>query len=100
MSQAEVSYRENERMLDCRSYILNALIQTMDKRSHSDSWIEDERLTVACSASEWAQAHGYAQRVTVDDVERIETSAVGHIDYAAKLALYVAEFVVYAKEIS
>ena len=79
---------------ECRSFILSALIASMEERSRSENWIENERTAVAVAANAWAQAHGFDRRVTVDDVERIEGNAVGHIDYASKLALCVAEFII------
>lgn len=63
----------------------------MDKRDTTSlDWIERERTTVAVAANEWATSHG-GRTVTVEDVERVEVLAVGHVDYARKLALYVAE---------
>ena len=79
----------------CRSYILSHLVQTMEERSRPGvDWITNERLAVVVAANEWAQANGYERRVTVADVERIEGNAIGHTDYASKLALYVAEFII------
>jgi hypothetical protein len=93
--------RDHEQLMACRSYILSRLIETMEERAASDDWIGNERLAIALAANEWATTHdrahvtaaGYHRPVTVEDVERIETRAVGHADYASKLALYVAEYV-------
>ena len=80
---------------ECRSYILSALIETMEERSKPGvDWVANERLAVAVAANEWAEAHGHERRITVADIERIEGNAIGHIDYASKLALYVAEFII------
>ena len=79
---------------DCRAYVLDALTVAMEDRRARDDWIEGERMAVAMAANEWAMAHGYERRVTVEDVEHVEGNAVGHIDYASKLALYVAEFII------
>lgn len=57
-----------------------------------DEWIAAERHAVAVEANKWAAAHGGAT-VTVDDVEAVEGLALGHIDYAHKVALHVAELV-------
>ena len=54
-------------------------------------WIDNERVALAVAANQWAQAHGLDRRVTVVSVLTIEGRAVGHIDYAEKIALYVAE---------
>lgn len=79
----------------CRDAIYSALLGQMQNRDHDSlDWIELERDAVAGAASLWAAANGYEAVVTPDDVERIETRALGHVDYASKLALYVAEFVV------
>lgn len=80
---------------ECRIYVLMGLTEAMEKRhDRPDTWVEDERLAVAVAANEWATAHGYDRRITVEDIERIEGNAVGHIDYATKLALLVAEFII------
>lgn len=80
----------------CRAYLLAALKEQMANRAEFTDWIERERFAIALAANEWAAGHGLAKRVTVADVERIEVMAVGHVDYASKLALYVAEFVLAA----
>jgi hypothetical protein len=57
-------------------------------------WIENERRVVANAANQAAYELGVTgQPVTVEDVERVERPAVGHVDYMSKLALYVAELV-------
>lgn len=89
-----VTLDDNGAVLGCRGDILGALVEAMADRGGSDEWIATERAVVADAANRWAESHGYERHVTVDDVERIEVAAVGHSDYASKLALYVAEFVV------
>lgn len=80
---------------ECRQYVFGALTVAMNGRHlHPDTWVDDERLAVAVAANQWAEAHGYERRITTEDIERIEGNAVGHIDYASKLALYVAEFII------
>lgn len=84
-----------ESIRGCRSHVFAALSDAMRHRHlRKDTWVDDERLAVVIAANEWAQAHGFDRRVTVADVERIEVGALGHVDYASKLALYVAEFLV------
>lgn len=79
----------------CQQYVYKALVEAMRFRDLSDqTWITTERAVVAEAASRWAKTHVYPHGVTPEDVKRIEGVAVGHTDYAAKLALYVAEFVV------
>jgi hypothetical protein len=89
-----INARTHDAILDCRSHVLAALIEAMGERHTSPDWIRNERLAVTIAANRWAQAHGYDRHVTVADVEHLEGNAVGHYDYARKLALYVAEFVV------
>lgn len=78
----------------CQDHIHRALLQEMSHRGDRGdaTWIEREREAVAIAANQWATAHGMAT-VTVDDVERVEPMAVGHMDYGSKLALYVTELV-------
>lgn len=86
-------------LLGCRDYVLEAFNREADKRSrwhYSQAWAERERTAIAVAANVWADAHGIAARVTVDDVEKLEGRAVGHVDYATKLALYVAESIVFS----
>src|SRR6266704_5262302 len=84
-----------EAVRDCRAFILSALIETMEDRSRIGvDWVTNERNAVAVAANKWAEAHGSERRITVEDVERIEGNAIGHVDYASKLALYVAEFII------
>lgn len=58
-----------------------------------NAWVESERMAVAVAANQWAEAHGIARRVTVEHVESVESMAMGHVDYASKLALYVSDLV-------
>lgn len=82
--------REHFAMLKARDHILRALSNEMTHRETNPHWVDDERMSVVLAANEWAISRGLPT-LTFADVERIETSAVGHIDYASKLALYVAE---------
>ena len=84
---------DGQQVRDCRNHVMAALVQAMAARPRYD-WIEQEPTAVAVAANQWAEAHGIGRRVTVDDIERIEGNAVGHVDYASKLALYVAEFII------
>lgn len=85
---------DQNRLMRCREHILQALKDAMAERHKHLHWVEFERQAVAMAANEWAKAQGIDRTVTVADVEVIEQKAVGHVDYASKLALYVAEFVV------
>lgn len=85
---------DHERVMSCRAYIYEALVRAMDDRANHVDWVERERMAVVVAANEWATAHPSSRTVSVMDVERVEVLAVGHVDYATKLALYVAELVV------
>lgn len=80
-------------LLSCRDHIYGRLVAQMSKRGSDPAWEDKERQAVAIAANEWAGAHEGTRAVTVDDVERVEVLAVGHVDYAPMLALYVAELV-------
>lgn len=82
-------------LLRCRDYVLAALLEEMTFRSHRAdlTWIEREREAVAVAANRWAKNNDIGRRVTVDDVERLEQQAIGHSDYASKLALGVADMI-------
>lgn len=89
----------HESIMAAHRYLLDALRAEMAHRSEHDDWEVRERFAVTLAANEWANAH-YCQRlVTVDDVEAVEHFAVGHVDYASKLALYVAELIHGVREI-
>lgn len=87
--------RQHRSRLACRDYVLDALRKAMEARHRFTGleWIDYERQAVAIAANQWADAHGIERTVTVHDVERIEVTAVGHVDYGPKLALYIAEYV-------
>lgn len=56
-----------------------------------DEWITAEREAVASAANTIASAYGHPGAMTVDRVAVLEVTCVGHVDYATKLALLVAE---------
>jgi hypothetical protein len=76
--------------IDCIDFIRKRLNGAIANRNADPDWIDKERLVVALAAQDWARAHGLAYRVTVADVERVEVTAVGHVDYVKKLAIAVA----------
>lgn len=82
-------------MLRARDYILAVLEHEAAKRSDAPglSWVENERLAVVRAANEWALGHNCPHLVTEAMVERVEGLAIGHADYAIKLALYTAELI-------
>lgn len=78
----------------CRDFIVEALSEAMDMRHSDPNWIYSERIAVAIAANNFARAFDIDRHTTTEDVERIEVSCVGHVDYVSKLALRVAEWVV------
>lgn len=85
-------------MLKCRDFIHDAFQLEADNRSWNEDWEAAERLAMAKAANDWAAAHGL-NKVTVHQIEDIEHLAVGHIDYATKIALYIAEMVYGVREV-
>ena len=53
-------------------------------------WQRLERLAIWGAAKDYAQQYGLCVP-TMDDIERAETCAVGHVDYGAKWAYGVAK---------
>ena len=79
--------REPERTL------YDAFQAESEKRSNRrlEEWLIAEVHAVWRAARDYAKAHNL--RVpTLEDVEAAERSAYGHIDYGAKWALYVADY--------
>ena len=57
-------------------------------------WDEKMNGELAEQANSWALAHGY-DLITVEQVDRFDSLASGHIDWAQKLALSIADYCVY-----
>lgn len=85
---------EHTRMMELRQHVLDALTVEMEKRdgSHDLAWVRRERYAMADAANRWLAVEGIDRTVTSADVELLERQAMGHSDYASKVALYVAEF--------
>lgn len=83
-----------DELRNCRERCLIALARAMDDRNTFKGleWIGHERRAITEAANAWATAHGLPT-ITVEQVQAAEHMAVGHIDYAEKLALYVSELV-------
>lgn len=93
MKTTTITLKEHEMLLEARDHIVTALRDEMDKRPTMASnlkWIEKERWAVVYAANDWAQANNFGS-ITASDVKHLESLAVGHVDYALKLCLYVAE---------
>lgn len=80
--------------LRCRDHLFAALVAEMGKRNNCPGleWIDNEREAIVDSAHAWALPR-FLHYVTVDEVEAVESLACGHVDYAQKFALYVAELI-------
>ena len=83
-------------MLACREHLLAALRTETDQRPQRDcpECFNLELAGVLTAANRWADRHGY-QPVTAADVTAADQRAVGYVDWASKLCLYVAEHIVY-----
>lgn len=85
---------------DCYDHILAALVAEQAHRpdrdvSGPDGWVHLERVAVAAAANSWAWLHPpHLANLTAEDIERIEQTAIGHVDYSHQLALRVAELVI------
>lgn len=86
---------------ECAEYIRHGLRGEIAKRHSSPglSWIINERQCVTTCANEWAAMHGLSP-ITIDEVEKVENLAVGHIDYVQKFSLYVAELLYDEKRVA
>jgi hypothetical protein len=72
--------------------IYNALIKeaTYRQQKSCDEWIIAERNVVYQTAVRYAQ-HNHLRIPTMEEVVSAETSACGHVDYAMKFAIQVAD---------
>lgn len=89
----------HDEFLACHKFLLEKFIKEANHRAERGDWIDwlqRERLTLAVAANEWIESHGLSVKwMNVATVERLEGPAVGHVDYAHKLCLYVAERLYY-----
>lgn len=70
--------------------VRETLLSEAEHRREHDDWVQRERFAIVAEVNRQAQAHGWST-ITVDQLERIEPLAVGHVDYADKLTLYACE---------
>lgn len=75
-----------------RAAVEEALVIEATRRGENEDWIERERMAVVVEANQWALANGWPT-ITLADLKTVEGRAVGHVDYASKLALYACELV-------
>jgi hypothetical protein len=66
------------------------LVRAAKKRDQDPEWIENERKLMLTIVNEHREQHGRAP-VALGDIERVEQTAVGHVDYGHKFALYCTE---------
>lgn len=93
MTMNTITLREHQMLMEACDHILHALREEMVKRPTMASnlnWVEKERWAVVFAANEWALANKFGV-VSASDVKHLELLALGHVDYARKLSLYVAE---------
>jgi len=79
----------------CQETLLAALTKQTDRRGEYDDlqWIRAELEVVADAANRWCRNHGIDRTYAWRDIEQIERPALGHVDWARKLCLYVAEHI-------
>lgn len=79
-------------MLDCRDHLLRALTAAMEARvaEHVDDWtvVELTALRDACEAWDGPNKRSVPSMIAIGAADRV---AMGHVDYASKVCLYVAE---------
>lgn len=85
-----IDNQTHESLMRARGRIYAALLAAADHRSERDDWETFEREAMVQAANKYGRDHGLAD-ITVGQVEEIEHLAMGHIDYALKISLYVAE---------
>lgn len=92
-----MSHLDHQSLMRCRDGVLAALVEAA--RDRRDGWAEHERDAMVIAANYYALSNPGLTTITADDIERIEGLAVGHVDYADKIALYVAEMVHGVREV-
>lgn len=89
--------------LDIRAKLLKVLSAAAKERSKRQNWIRTgtrteigwviyEREQMYFAVNQERSTRGLPP-VTMKDIERVEQTATGHVDYAEKFALYCAELV-------
>ncbi len=94
-----VTTAEHQRMLRCMAFLRKELQSQTDRRHEYDGmeWAEAELAHVTTQANRWSVWNEAPNLVTIADVRRVDQQAVGHVDWAQKLCLYVAELVCYPR---
>lgn len=80
-------------LISLRSAVGASLADEMTRRPKggvSLSWVNRERAAVVAAANQWVAENGIGHWTTMSRVKELEGGAIGHIDYASKVALYVA----------
>ena len=75
---------------DLHHKLETALIQEARRRNKNPNWIETERQVMLKIVNEERRKRR-RPLLTLEDIERVERTAEGHVDYAHKFALYCAE---------
>lgn len=100
---------EHDAMLAVRDHLAAALANVMTERAHRDqivlgdhglelAWVIHERQTMLAAVNAHRRERGLPE-VDEDTIWRIEESAAGHVDYAAKFALRAAMLAVGAEQV-
>lgn len=86
---------QHQAKMACRDYLTAQHRMHYVNRLGADDWLEQELMAVTVAANNWATATG-GHTVTIDQVRMYDQLATG-ADWVSKLALYVAEAVVYGE---
>ena len=72
------------------------VVQNQRRGVPSEVWVPRER-EFMLNLINTARSEEGRPPVAIEDVERVETFAMGHVDYTSKFALYCAELVVHTE---
>jgi hypothetical protein len=76
---------------------LKVLTEAQRERPNKQKWINNELEWVTYEREEMYKAVKSMRDIPLEEVEKAEIHACGHVDYSRKFALYCAELVAYGK---
>lgn len=79
-------------MMRCYEWLRGEFKEASRKRGDDpDVWIPEEIASMTRSANLWALVEDIDRTITEEQVTTIDTYCSGHVDYASKLCLRIAE---------
>lgn len=87
------SWKEYEERKAVREGLERVLTKAAKGRKGRKNWVLFERLAMRDAVNEHRRKRGLPL-VSADDIEKVETMALGHSDYMSKFALYCSDLVV------